>query len=56
MTKVAIGLCTWAVACVHEPKHAYTDTFLRTQLGFQRYKKNKFFAIMAEVWNESYII
>ena len=46
MTKVAIGLCTWAVACVHEPKHAYTDTFLHTQLEFQKYEKCKFSAIM----------
>ena len=29
---------------------------LRMQPGFQKYKKGKFCAIMAEVWNESHII
>ena len=56
MTKVAISPCTGAVACVCGPKHAYTSTLLCTQLGFQRHKKDKFSAIMAEVWNESHII
>ena len=46
----------WVAACVHGPKHAYASTLLHTQLGFQRYKKGKFSAIMVEVWNESYII
>ena len=37
-------------------KHAYAGIFLRTQLGFQKYGKDKFFAIMTEVWNESHIV
>ena len=56
MTKVALTLCMWVMACVHELKHAYVSTFLRTQLGFQKHKKRKFFAIFAEVWKESHII
>jgi len=49
MTKVAIGLRTWVATCVRRPKHAYAGTFLRTQLGFQKYKKGKFSAIMVGV-------
>ena len=45
----------WPSTCVHGPKHAYTGTFLHTQLRFQKYKKCKFSAIMVEVWNESHI-
>ena len=56
MTKVAIGPCTWAAACVCGPKHAYASTFLHTQLGFRKHGKGKFFAIMAEVWNEFHIV
>ena len=56
MTKVALGLRTWAAACLCGPKHAYAGTFLRTQLGFQKHKKDKFSVIMAKVWNESHII
>ena len=53
---MALGPHTWAVACVHKPKHAYIGTLLHMQLRFQKHKKGKFFAIMAEVWNESHII
>ena len=56
MTKVALGLRMQVAACVRKPKHTHTSTFLRTQLGFQKYKKDKFSAIMVEVWNESYIV
>ena len=49
MTKVALGLCMWVATCIHGPKHAYVGTFLPMQLGFQKYKKDKFFAIMVEV-------
>ena len=56
MTKVALGLRTWVAACVRELMHAYIGTFLRTQLGFQKYKKGKFFAIMVEIWNEFHIV
>ena len=56
MTKVALGMLTWVAACVRELKHAYAGTFLRTQLGFHKHKKDKFSTIMAEVWNESHII
>jgi len=56
MTKVALGLRIWVAACVCGPKHEYADTFLCTQLGFQKYKKDKFSTIMAEVWNESHIV
>ena len=56
MTKVALGPRMWVAACVRGPKHAYTGTLLRTQLWFQRHRKCKFSAIMAEVWNESHII
>jgi len=56
MTKVAIGPHTWTVAFICGPKYAYAGTLLRTQLGFQRHKKCKFSAIMAEIWNESHII
>ena len=56
MTKVALGPCTWVEACVREPKHAYASILLRKQLGFQKHKKDKFFSIMAEVWNESHIV
>ena len=56
MTKVALGLRTLAVACVHKLKHAYASTFLRTQLGFPKHKKGKFSAIMVKVWNESHFV
>ena len=56
MTKVALGPHTWATADVHGPKHAYASTFLHTQLGFRKHGKGKFFAIMAEVWNEFHIV
>ena len=56
MTKVALGPRMWVAACVRGPKHAYTDTLLHTQLWFQRHRKCKFSAIMAEVWNDSHII
>ena len=56
MTKIALGLHTWIVACVRELKYVYVGTFLHTQLGFQKNKKDKFFAIMAVVWNESHIV
>jgi len=56
ITKIALGLHTWVMSCVCRPKHAYAVTFLRTQLGFQKNKKCKFFEIMAEVWNESHIL
>ena len=54
MTKVAISPCTWAG--IRRLKHAYAGMLLRTQLGFEKHKKCKFSAIMAEVWNESHII
>ena len=66
MTKEALGPCTWATACVRGQQPAYvgrglcmqTKACIRrhipaSQLGFQKHKKCKFFAIMAEVWNES---
>ena len=56
MTKVALGLRTWVLACIREPKHAYVGTFLCMQPGFQKHKKSKFSAIMAEVWNESHTV
>ena len=56
MNKVALSPRTWAAACVRGPKHAYAGTFLHTQLGFQKYGKGKFIAIMAEVFNESHTI
>ena len=56
MSKAALDPRTWATAYIRGPKYAYTGTFLRTQLGFQKHEKVKFFAIMAEVWNESHII
>jgi len=56
MTKGALDPRMWAVACVHWLKHAYAGTLLRMQLGFQKYKKDKFFAILIEVWNESHIV
>ena len=56
MTKVTLGPRIWAVAYIRRPKHAYTSTFLRTQLGFQKHKKVKFSAIMTEIWNEFYIV
>ena len=34
----------------------YVGISLHTQLGFQRYKKNKFSALNIEIWNESHII
>ena len=36
--------------------HTYTSMDLRTQLGFQKIMKDKFFALKTEVWNESHII
>ena len=56
MTKVALGLHMWVAACVHELKHAYAGMFFCMQLGFQKHKKGKFSAIMAEIWNESHIV
>ena len=56
MTKVALGPHMWAVACIRGPNLAYAGTFLCMQLGFQKHKKDKFFTIMAEIWNESHII
>ena len=56
MTKIALDLHTWIAACVRELKYVYIGTFLRTQLGFQKNKKDKFFTIMAVVWNESHIV
>ena len=56
MTKVALGPRTWATTCVHGPKHVFAGTFLCTQLGFQKQKKDKFSIIVIEVWNESHII
>ena len=56
MTKEALFLCTWVVAYVCGPKHAYVGTLLRMQLGFQKYEKSKFNAIMAKDWNESHIV
>ena len=53
---MALGPRTWTIACVCGPKHAYVGTLLCTQLGFQRHKKDKFSTIIAEVWNESYIV
>ena len=49
MTKIALDLHTWIAACVRELKYVYVGTFLRTQLGFQKNKKDKFFTIMAVV-------
>ena len=46
---MALGPHTWAVACVRVPKHAYTGTFLHTQLEFQKRGNGKYFAIMAVV-------
>ena len=56
MTKVALGPHMWAVACIRGPNLTYAGTFLCMQLGFQKHKKDKFFTIMAEIWNESHII
>ena len=56
MTKVTIDLRTWVAAYVCEPMHVYAGTFLHTQLGFQKYKKCKFSALMDKVWNESHIV
>ena len=56
MIKMSLGLHTWVTAYIRRPKHVYADTFLRTLLGFQKHKKCKFHAIMAEVWNESHIV
>ena len=44
MAKVALDLRAWVTAYVHRHIPVYT-------LGFQKHKKGKFFAIMAEVWN-----
>ena len=56
MTKVTLSLRKWVAAYVCEPMHVYAGTFLCTQLGFQKHKKDKFFANMVEVWNESHIV
>ena len=56
MTKEALSPYTWVAACICKPKHVYASTFLHTQLGFQKHGKDKFFTIMAELWNESHII
>ena len=56
MTKVTLDLRTWVTAYVCEPMHVYAGTFLHMQLGFQKYKKGKFSALMAKVWNESHIV
>ena len=56
MTKVALSLHTWVAACIRELKHVYASMFLYMQLGFQKHKKGKFSAIMAETWNESHIV
>ena len=56
MSKVVLGLCTWVATSVCRLKHAYTSTFLRTQLGFQKHKKDKFSTIMVVVWNDSHIV
>ena len=42
-----------AHVCGHQP--TYVGQSMRTQLGFQKYEKDKFSVIMAEVWNESHI-
>ena len=49
MTKEALSLGMWVTACVCKLKHKYVGIFLRTQLGFQKYKKYKFSAIMTKV-------
>ena len=41
-----IKLPKWPSARVRGPKNAYASTFLHTQLGFQKYEKCKFFAII----------
>ena len=56
MTIVALGLRMWVMAYIRRPKHAYAGTLLCTKLGFQKYKKCKFSAIMVEIWNESHIV
>ena len=56
MTKVALDPRSWAVAYVCRPKHVYVGTLLHTLLGFQIHKKDKFSTIMAEDWNECYIV
>jgi len=53
---VALSPRTWAAAYIRGPKHTYAGTLLRTQLGFQKHKKGKFSAIMAEIWNESHFV
>ena len=55
-TKVAIGPRTCAAACVCGPKLAYIGTLLRMQLGFKKYEKGKFSAIMAKILNASHLI
>ena len=44
------------MACVREPLPVYAGMILWTQLEFQKYKKEKFIAIMVEVWSESHIV
>ena len=53
---MALDLHMWVEAYVRGPKHAYVGTFLHMQLGFQKYKKDKFSTIMAKVWNKFHII
>ena len=49
MSKVALGLRTGVATYVRKLKYVYAGTFLHTQLGFQKYKKEKFSTIMAEI-------
>ena len=46
---VGVYLHTNALAHVCKLKHAYTCTFLRMRLRFQKHNKGKFSVIMAEV-------
>ena len=55
MTKETLNPRTWVVACVRRPKYAYAGT-LAYVARVSKTKKVKFFAIMAEVWNESHIV
>jgi len=43
-------------AYVHRSDASIRRYRLRTQLGFQKPKKDKFFALKTEIWNESYIV
>ena len=42
--------------CICRHKLAFAGISLHSQLGFQRHKKNKLFALKTEVWNEFHII